>query len=74
VSKLKAFTGWGSPAPSVTDQKFGLYFQYRSSFLVLYLGFCVSFKISLPLVLLGKLANQIQIDVVLVVKYLLTLS
>lgn len=41
---------------------------------MLYLSFCVSFKIPLQLVLLGKLSAQIQLNVVLLVKYLLTLS
>lgn len=41
---------------------------------MLYLSFCVSFKIALQLVLLGKLSTQIQLNVVLLVKYLLTLS
>lgn len=41
---------------------------------MLYLSFCVSFKIPLQLVLLGKLSAQIQLNVVLLVKFLLTLS
>lgn len=75
MCKLKAVTGHGSPAPrqGVIDQKFGLYFQYKSSFLMLYLSFCISFIIPLQLVLLGKLSNQIQLNVVLI-KCLLTLS
>lgn len=40
---------------------------------MLSLSFSVSFKIPLQLVLLGKLSNQIQLSVILLVKYFLTL-
>lgn len=75
MSDLQAFAGCGSPAPrqAVLDQKFGLYFQYKLSFSLLYLCFCLSFKIPSQPALLGKLADQIQPGAVLV-KHLLTLS